>query len=403
MDGGRIGERVAALRKVRGFTQRQLADRAHLSYSLLTKVESGHAPATPAVIGALARALRVDVPRITGQPYEPPSRGRSARLLDTVEAVRRALASFDYPSEDTAPRTAADLATDVQQLSRHGQRADYVAIGLMLPTLLDELSVALHAAPDADRPRLNSLLAEAHSGVSALANILGYLDLRDRAVDRIEAAARQCDEPLRVPRVQWQRGQSLMAVGAYAAGLELMRRTRAAMGGDLACMSPRELSVYGSLHLRSAVLAARAAKTEGEARAREAQEHVAAAREVATVLGRDRDDYGLAFGPSNVTQHAVSVAVELEDGAEAVRLGRATQLGAGVPAVRRGHHFIDLSRGYLMEGNRPGALRCLQRARRAAPQQTRHHPMVRETVLAIAESGRGSEELSGFANWLGID
>src|SRR5450432_3276349 len=39
---------------------------------LLTKVESGHAAATPAFIGAVARALRVDVPRLTGQPYEEP-------------------------------------------------------------------------------------------------------------------------------------------------------------------------------------------------------------------------------------------------------------------------------------------------------------------------------------------
>jgi transcriptional regulator with XRE-family HTH domain len=71
-DQDRIGARVAAIRKLRGWTGRELARRASVSYSLLAKVESGAAPATPAFIGAVARALRVDVPKITGQPYEGP-------------------------------------------------------------------------------------------------------------------------------------------------------------------------------------------------------------------------------------------------------------------------------------------------------------------------------------------
>ena len=68
-----IGARVAAIRKTRGWTARELARRASVSYSLLAKVESGAAAASPAFIGAVARALRVDVPRLTGQPYEEPS------------------------------------------------------------------------------------------------------------------------------------------------------------------------------------------------------------------------------------------------------------------------------------------------------------------------------------------
>jgi len=73
-----------------------------------------------------------------------------------------------------------------------------------------------------------------------------------------------------------------------------------------------------------------------------------------------------------------------------------------VPAVRRGHHYIDLARGYAMTSDHAASMRCLQEARRIAPQQTRHHPMVRETVLAIAAARRGREELSLFASWLGI-
>jgi transcriptional regulator with XRE-family HTH domain len=400
---GRIGERVAALRNARGLTQRALADRASISYSLLTKVESGHKPASPAVIGALARALRVDVPRLTGQPYENTGRGgRSARLKTQIEPLRRAIASIDYPSEDARPRPVDELAEDVAAVSRLGQKADYVRLADTLPTLLEDLAIALADAPDDEAPRLQSLLAEAYSGASAISNLLGYLDLRDRVIDRIERAAQVCDEPLRVQRVQWQRGQSLMAIGAYGPALALAKRGRSALGDDPVRMDQPTRSVYGSLHLRSAILCARASKTEGVGRAHQAWDHLAQAREVADLMGEDRDDFGLAFGPSNVSQHEVSVAVELEQGATAIELSRGIRLGEAVPVVRRGHHYIDLSRGFLMEGSPRGALHCLQIARRIAPQQTRHHPMVRETVLAIASATRGSEELTSFAGWLGI-
>src|SRR5260370_41593 len=79
-DQDRAGTRIATIRKMRGWTGRELANKTHVSYSLLAKVESGAVPASPALIGAVARALRVDVPRITGQPYEERQGGHQATL-----------------------------------------------------------------------------------------------------------------------------------------------------------------------------------------------------------------------------------------------------------------------------------------------------------------------------------
>ena len=401
-DQERVGARIATLRKARGLTQRQLAERASVSYSLLTKVESGATGATPALIGAVARALRVDVPRLTGQPYEE-SRGQAGRLRESVEAIRRSIDTYDLPPEGIVPRTYAMLATDVRRISDMGQSALFAQIGADLPGLLTELSVAIHAAPDSEQPRLFGLLAEAYSGASVIANLLGYLDLRSHVVDRIRWASERCDDPLRIHRVSWQRTASLMSVGAYQQAQTLMTQVRDDLGDDLTSMDAPTLSVYGSSHLRSAILAARASRTTGPGSAQDAWVHVEAARQVANRMGRDRNDYGLAFGPSNVAQHEVAVAVELEDGGEAVRRAARIKLPISVPAVRRGHHYIDLARGYVMAGDLAGGLRSLQEARRIAPQQTRHHPMVREVVLSIASARRGREELSLFASWLGLN
>jgi transcriptional regulator with XRE-family HTH domain len=402
-DQDRIGARIAVIRKTRGLTGRALAGRAHVSYSLLAKVESGAVPASPALIGAVARALRVDVPRITGQPYQEPAGGQAGRLHGMVGAIRRSVDTWDLPEEGITPRPFRDLSADVQRISDLGQAAKFTQIGAELPGLLDELGAAVHTAPEADRASLFGLLAEAYSGASSIANLLGYLDLRSQVVERIRWASERCGDPLRIQRVRWQRTGSLMAVGAYSQGLRLMEQIRGDLGEDLSVLGGPALSMYGSAHLRSAILAARSAKTSGPGSAQQAWAHLEAAREVAQRIGRDRNDYGLAFGPSNLAQHEVAVAVELEDGEGAISRAQGVRLAPSVPSVRRGHHYIDLARGYAMAGDHSGSLRCLQQARRIAPQQTRHHPMVRETVLAVAAARRGREELSLFASWLGLN
>src|ERR1700680_4415581 len=117
-----IGGRVAALRKTRGWTARELARRARVSYSLLAKVETGSVPASPAFTGAVARALRVDVSRVTGQPYEEPGNARA--LQATVEPLRRALLVYDLPPlGDVRPRPAGELRTDVVAVSVLGREA----------------------------------------------------------------------------------------------------------------------------------------------------------------------------------------------------------------------------------------------------------------------------------------
>jgi hypothetical protein len=60
-------------------------------------------------------------------------------------------------------------------------------------------------------------------------------------------------------------------------------------------------------------------------------------------------------------------------------------------------------RGYLWHDDRRGALSCLLTARKVAPQQTRYHPMVRETLHALARAEtRATGSLRELANWVGI-
>ncbi|MBI3687025.1 MAG: helix-turn-helix domain-containing protein [Actinobacteria bacterium] len=398
LDEDSIGARVSASRKLRGLTQRRLADIAHVSYSLLTKVESGHVPATPAFLAAVARALRVDLAELTGQPYRG-STAREDRVHATIPEIRRVLLAHGVPTVDTdtdPPLPVQELAGAVHAASALRQAARYAELGEVVPELITQLSRAAEHSTGRRRSRAYALLAEAYSAADAVAYKLGYSDLSTLAIERVCWAAQQAGDQLLEGAATWLRASSFLATGGYAEARALLTTAHDRLEPLLPHADARTWSVYGSLHLKQAIVAARAGD------APRAWAHIGEADRAASQVP-DNNYYQLAFGPSNVGIHEVAVAVELGDGTEAVRRAQRVNLPGNLPAERSSHHYIDLARGYLWHGDRRGALRCLQQARSLAPQQTRYHPMVRDTLQALARAERRStQSLRGFAAWVGL-
>jgi len=161
--------------------------------------------------------------------------------------------------------------------------------------------------------------------------------------------------------------------------------------------SPETLSARGAMHLRSAIIAAR----RHDAATSDA--HLAEARDLASHLPVHANFYDTAFCTPNVHIHSVAAAVEMRDGTTAVARNASNPLPPGTMRSRVAHHNIDLSRAWLLHGDRAKALDALNIARRIAPQQTRYHPMVTETVLTLARADRRrSDTLCSFAAWMGI-
>jgi hypothetical protein len=101
--------------------------------------------------------------------------------------------------------------------------------------------------------------------------------------------------------------------------------------------------------------------------------------------------------------HWCALPVEAWDGSEAVRRGAQVRLADTSRPERIGHHHIDQARAWFLHGDREQTLAELNAARRIAPFNTRHHPAVRETVLAMAEADRRTTvSLASFARWAGI-
>ncbi|MGW0807079.1 helix-turn-helix domain-containing protein [Nonomuraea sp. NPDC002799] len=377
MDQAGIGPRIAEARKLAGLTQEGLALLIPCSKSLVSQVERGSKPATPWYIAAVARALHVDVTELTGQPYRG-STGRADRAHASIPAIRVALHYWDVPPDlEAEPRDLDALRLDVRKVASLLDRIDYVALGKLLPGLIEELSAALHGSEGAKRRTVAEMLMHAFIAAKSVAYRLGYVDLTSVAVDRATQAARETDDPELLAYAAEERSQVFFASAAYRAGLAFLDRAHRAFDPLISGSEPG-LAIAGSMHLRSAILAARMYPRRSDA-----WEHLGLAQEYASRIGRDTNHYGLSFGPSNVRIHEIAAAVELEDPDEALRRNEGFEPSRALPPERSSHHYIDLARVQLMAGRPDRALESLKRADRLSPQHTAYHPMARETVTGL--------------------
>jgi transcriptional regulator with XRE-family HTH domain len=390
----RIGTRIAELRKIHGRTQQALAMRTGVSVSLLRKIERGDRVATHSVVAAVARALSVNVTDITGQPYQAYNADPGSEQAG-VPALRQALVEGDDPNLDVPTRSINDLRSalsDIKEWDRQTRHADVVRT---LPDVLRHLHRTRHDVSTGDRSAVRELLTAAYCyGLVALYR-LGHLDLSHLADERARSAASRGDDPLWAAVAQWHHSLILLFDGSYEAGLRSLDRASNLLG--LVPPRPTTPAVRGAIHLRAAMIAARMTNKDL------AESHLTAARSLAQPGQDEANHYGTKFGLPNVDIHHVAVPVELGDGTTAVSRASTIRLPERMAPSRSGHHWIDLSRGWLLHGDRRRSLQALQTARRIAPQLTRYHPQVHETIQVLAANdARSTDSLAHFAAWCGV-
>lgn len=391
-----VGSRVAQARKLAGITQRELAARANVSIGLVRSVEQKRVPATAAFLGAVSKALRVGVADLTGQPFLP-APGHDAEMHAAISGLRTELAAYDIDNHAVSEvRHPERLREPVDRIRVYRRNASFHRLGEELLPLMGELRAAVHRSAGREREQAAALLCELYYSAHSLAHKLGYTDLAGTAVDRMTWSAAKSGDPLWIAAAQFQRAAILTSGGDWTAAMRFLERCRADIELRLGSATRPDLIAWGGLHLQSGLAASRSGKRDL------ADEHLEEARDAARRLGDDRDQI-LSFGPTNVGIWSVALSVEAMDAATALSRARTVMIPATTPKERAGHHYIDLSRAFLLQGDRAKALESLYRAKRIAPAQTRYNPMVRETVrsLARAEARRG-DAVHGLAVWCGI-
>lgn len=385
------GTRIAHARKARRLTQRELSDLSHVSYSTLTKVEQAVLPASPSVVGALARALSVSVAELTGQPYLDEL--RKDQLDGLIQPIREALDVYDLGADpDLTPRPAHELEAHAERLCALVRATDIKQVAADLPGLIHDATTTAHTDPSSQNWRT---LASAYRTAYDVTTKLGFHDLCTIALDRMDWAAQRGSDPVLSGMRQYLRALAYLRSGDYRTGKRLVRL-------GMSVLEQAEPSrvldvVTGQLHLGAAVLSGRDKDQDT------AQGHLGEAERIATLTGPAEKVHWLAFGPTNVQVHRVSVLAELDQYPEAVRSAEETRIPPDWPPSRRAHHYVEVARAQMWAGRTEAAFKNLQAARKVAPQQTRYHPMARATYAGLESAKRRMPDtFHNYGTWLGM-
>jgi hypothetical protein len=155
--------------------------------------------------------------------------------------------------------------------------------------------------------------------------------------------------------------------------------------------------VAGQIHLGGAVLAARDRDKDAAAG------HLVEAERFAVATGEATRVHWLSFGPFNVAAHRVSTLVDQDLYAQALTAAKTVRMPEDWPASRQAHFRAEVARAQLWTGRTEEALRSLQEARKAAPQQVKYSASVRDTVAGLLSARRSApDSLASYAQWVGM-
>lgn len=389
VDEEHIGRRIAATRKRRGRTQRELADAANISLGMVRAIEQGGRSPSPAVVGAIARALSVAVAELIGQPYL--TELRQDQLDALIQPIRESLDVYDLGVDpELAPRPLSELTEASERICALIRATDLRTAATELPAVVIELTSVAH---EKGTEPAWAALATGYRSSHDIATKLGFHDLASVALDRMAWAAERASSATHAGLRHYLRSLTYLRAGQYRTGRRLADLGQRTL---LQADPSRERSaVQGQMHLGSAVLAARSRDGDG------AIAHIEEARILAQETGEATQIHWMAFGPTNVEVHHASVLIEQDQYARALDIARLIRIPDDWPTSRVVHHLSEIARALLWTGRSDAAFQKLLEARRLAPQQTRYSPMVRQTADDLVAARRSTPDpLGRYVDWL---
>jgi transcriptional regulator with XRE-family HTH domain len=384
------GRRIRLYREQLGITQEVLAGRAGVSKSWLSKVERGAlTPGTVRSIVPLADALGVDPSDIIDRPRKRHVHAEDASIA--IAPLRAILTDYGQFGRRLDRATEADLRRLRQDLDRCRalRRAGHFAetASLLAELLRTAETVARDATGDEMTRRTQWLLSQAYRTAAYTLFRSGERgELAWIAADRAASAARRADNLLLETYSARCLGHVFLHAGRVnEAFLVIMRALDALTDAESGSASQ---ALHGALLLAGALAAAR-----GNDRAMSQR----LLRDAGVVAERVERDDGL-FGPTNVAIHAVTVATELGDATEAIRLGENLDTSALPPSglCRRAQVHLDVARGYEARRNDEAALHRILEAERIAPQLTRNSAVVATMVATMLHRRRHGSRTPGL-------
>jgi transcriptional regulator with XRE-family HTH domain len=373
-----IGGRLRAARRERGLTQEGLAERAGVGLGVISDLEQGRREtARITTLTKLSNALGVTLSALLDR------RERLERKqADGVLAVRDALLSVaDLPgidgADDGEPTPLPELDSAVRRgwdFYWAGRLSDLAG---MLPALIGEARLTRgQSGPEAARP-----LAQAYQLAADLMVHTGNDDLAMVAAERALSAARAGDDELQHATLLGTASWVLLHQGRTAEAERVAADAANRIEPRLSTATPAHLVVWGSLLLSAAAPAAAAA------RGSDVEAYLRVARAAAGPMERDRHDYWVSFGPTQVAMQATYVNAVLGRPGRAIEAARRVRR-EDLLDISWGAHHLDKAQALATDGREGGdrkAAQALAVAHGVSPEWFRHQGVARSLTRELAE------------------
>lgn len=314
------------------------------------------------------------------------------RLLLTGHPALEQLFGDESDRESEAKLTELRQRVDLAWQLAHESRL--VEVGSSLLELIPDLEHAARSCTT-QRPEVLTLLSRAYQVAATAFTRQEEVDAAWVAADRALSAAEESGDALSVVAGTYRMAQAFLRLQRLEQAEQAARVSVAALAAQAASEQPKPevLSLYGSLQLMLAVIAA----TDGNRTA--ARSGLAAARTAADRLGEGRNDFDTEFGPTGVAVHAVAVAVELGDAGEALDTARTVDASILSPE-RQARFLVDVARAHAQRRQASEALEALLNAERLTPELVHTDHRAREVVRDLLQFAgrRPADELRELAS-----
>lgn len=355
------------------------------SPSWLKQVERGELrmPSLPMLL-RIAEALRVrDLGELTGDQTAPvdlftgPGHAR-------LPAVRAAINAFPLDYDRQAPpveHLRARLAR--AWAARHSAPNHREVVGSLLPDLIRDAQLAVRQSVDGPGWRAaQAVLAQVYALSQFFLAYQPDAALHWRVAERGMVAAQESEDPHAIGVAAWLAAEAHRDAGPahYDAAEAVVARTLEYLAPLLPDADEEVVGITGSLYAAAGYTGARRGETGSAWGAWDS------ARAVADQLPADYYHPITSFSRAVMGAHAVTVAVELRAGGEAVRQAAAADALTIPSRPRRARHRIEEARGYQLDGQAEAALATLDKAFEAAPETIRYNGYARRIILEETES-----------------
>lgn len=400
-DAKAFGQRVKDLRRAAGMSQSDLAVAMGRSESWVSQVERGVQPVERlSILQGLADALGVAVrdvrPDAAAAPAEPEPQPESNDLdgLRVALTGHPALSSLFEGAPTQPVPTMADFRHQVEEAWDLAHASSYAALSDLLAKLVPDIEQAVRHAPAGDLPELHALRARTYQVAAASFTRQDEADAAWIAADRALQAAELAGQPLEVVASLFRMAHAFLRQRHVEQAEQAAKSAVSVLAprAQSPTCPPEELSLLGAMNLVLAVINAR------EGNRKQTHEHIERARQIATRLGEDRNDFDTEFGPTNVEVHAVSTAVDLGDAGLALEVAQQVDT-SGLSPERQARFLLDVARAHAQRRHVGEAAAALLEAEKLAPEQIHDHHLAREVIRELTQlsGSRVPESLAGLA------